>query len=62
MYILSIYQKAIILSLFKIDTLSFTMYTLTILTCSFKAYVIRHSINLISTNIFFTTKDHSFFL
>ena len=39
MYILSIYKKNIILSLFKIDTLNFTMYILTILTSPLK---IRH--------------------
>ena len=53
MYILCIYQKTIILSLFKIDTLIFTMYILTILTCPLKPYVIRLH-NLISINIFFT--------
>ena len=60
MYILCIYKKNIILSLFKIGTLNFTMYILTILTCPLKAYVIglyvtglyiRH--NLISMSIFF---------
>ena len=34
MYIHYNYKKLIILSLFKIDTLNFTMYILTILTCS----------------------------
>ena len=53
MYILCIYQKTIILSLFKIDTLNFTMYILTILTCPLKTYVIR-LYNLISMKIFFT--------
>ena len=36
MYLLCIYKKPIILSLFKIDTLNFTMYILTILTCPLK--------------------------
>ena len=31
MYLLSTYKKPIILTLFKIDTLNFTMYILTIL-------------------------------
>ena len=53
MYILCIYQKAIVLSLFEIDTLNFTMYILTILTCPLKTYVIRLH-NLISMKIFFT--------
>ena len=45
-----IYKKPIILSLFKINTL----------TCPLKTYVRLH--NLISMNIFFTIKDHSFSL
>ena len=53
MYILCIYKKTIILSLFKIDTLNFTMYILTILTCPLKTYVIRLH-NLISLKISFT--------
>ena len=61
MYSLCIYKKPIILSLFKIYTLNFTMYILTILTCSSKAYVIRLR-NLTSISFFFTTKDHSFSL
>ena len=48
------------LSLFKIDTLNFTMYISTILTCYLKIYVIGLH-NLISMNIFFTIKDHSFY-
>ena len=36
MYLLCIYKKTIILSLFKIDTLNFTMYILTILISSLK--------------------------
>ena len=55
-YLLCIYRKLIILSLFKIDRLNFTMCVLTILTCSLKAYVIR-SHNLISMNILFTIKE-----
>ena len=61
MYLLCIYKKPIILGLFKIDTLNFTMYILTILTCPLKTSVIRLH-NLISMNIFFTIKDHSFSL
>ena len=60
-YLLCIYKKPIILRLFKIDTLNLIMYILTILTCLLKIYVIRLR-NLISMNIFFTIKDHSFFL
>ena len=56
MYILCIYEKNIVLSLFKIDTLNFTMYILTILTWSLKTYVIRLH-NLISMNIFFTERS-----
>ena len=41
MHLLCIYKKTIILSLFKIDTLNFAMYILTILTCPLKTYVIR---------------------
>ena len=36
MYLLCIYKKNIILSLFNIDTLNFTMYILTILASSLK--------------------------
>ena len=53
MYVLCIYQKTIILSLFKINTLNFTMYILTILTYPLKTYVIRLH-DLISMKIFFT--------
>ena len=53
MYILCIYQKTIILGLFKIDTLNCTMYILTTLTCPLKIYVIRLH-NLTSMKIFFT--------
>ena len=56
MHLLCIYKKPIILSLFKIDTLNFTMYILTILTCPLKTYVVRLH-NLTSMNIFFTI-DH----
>ena len=56
MHLFCIYKKLIILSLFKIDILNFTMYILTILTCSLKIYVVRLH-NLTSMNIFFTT-DH----
>ena len=58
MYLLCIYKKPIILRLFKIDTLNFTVYILTILTCPLKTHVIR-LYNLISTSIFLTIKDHS---
>ena len=60
MYLLYIYKKPIILSLFKIDTLNFTMYILANLRCPLKTSVRLH--NLISMNIFFTIKDHSFSL
>ena len=40
MYILCIYKKTIILSLFKTDILNFTMYILMILTSPLKIYVI----------------------
>ena len=60
MYLFYIYKKPYILSLFKIDTLNFTMYILANLTCPLKTYVRLH--NLISMNIFFTIKDHSFSL
>ena len=36
MHMLYNQKKAVILSLFKTDTLNFTMYILTILTCPFK--------------------------
>ena len=55
MYILCVYKKTIILSLFKIDTLNFTMYILTILTSLLKIYVIGLH-NLISMNIFSNIK------
>ena len=51
MYLLYIYKKPIILSLFKIDTLNFTMNILANLTCPLKTCVRLH--NLISMNIFF---------
>ena len=63
MYLLYIYKKPIISSLFRIDTLTFTMYIMYILanlTLPLKIYVRLH--NLISMNIFFTIKDHSFSL
>ena len=61
MYLLCIYKKLIILSLFNVDTLNFTMYILTSFACPLKIYDIRLH-NLISMNIFFTIKDHSFSL
>ena len=49
MYLLCIYKGSIILSLFKIDTLNFTMYILTILTCPLKTYVVRlHNLSLMN--------------
>ena len=57
-YFLCIYKKLIILSLFKIATLNFTMYILTILTCTLNTYVIGlHKSNF--NKHFFTIKDHS---
>ena len=62
MYLTLIYKNPIILSLFEIAMLNFTMYISTILKCSLKVmYVIRrHKIqsswNPISMNIFFTIK------
>ena len=50
MYFLCIYKKPIILSLFKIATLNFTMYILTILTCTLNITSLDY-INLISVNI-----------
>ena len=44
MYLLCINKKLIFLSLFNIDTLNFTMYILTNLTCPLKTYVIRKQI------------------
>ena len=57
MYLLYTYKKPIILSLFKIDTLNFTMYILANSACPLKTYVRLY--NLISMNIFFTIKYHS---
>ena len=53
MYLLCIYKKPIILSLFQTVTLNFTMYILTILTCLLKTYIVRLH-NLTSMNILFT--------
>ena len=53
MYLLCIYNRPIILSLFQIDTLNFTMYILMILTCPLETYVVRLH-NLKSMNIFST--------
>ena len=61
MYLLCIYKTLIILSLFNIETLNFTMHILTNLTCPLKTYVMRLH-NLISMNISFTIKDHGFSL
>ena len=48
-HMLCIYKKTIVLSLFKIDTLNFTMYILMTLTCPLKTYIIGVH-NLISKN------------
>ena len=59
LYLLYIYKKPIILSLFKIDTLNFnSMYILANLTGPLKTCVRLH--NLISMNIFFIIKDRIF--
>ena len=60
MYLPYIYKKPIILSLFKIDTLNFTIYILASLTFPPKTYVRLH--NVISMSIFFTLKNHTFSL
>ena len=58
MYFLCIYKKTIILSLFKITTLNYTMYILTILTCTLNIYVTGlHKFNF--NKHFFTIKDHN---
>ena len=54
--IYSFTKKNIISSLFKIDTLNFPMYVLTILIYPLKIYVTGLH-NLISMNIFFTIRD-----
>ena len=59
MYLLCIYKNLVILNIFNIDTLNFTMFILTNLTYLLKAYAIKLH-NLISMNIFFTIKDDSF--
>ena len=41
LYLLCIYKKPITLSLFRIYTLNFTTYILTVLTCPLKTYVFR---------------------
>ena len=51
-------KNPIILSLFKIATLNFTMYILTILTCTLNIYVVwLHKSNF--SKHFFTRKDNS---
>ena len=55
MCLLCIYKETIILNLFKIDTLNFMMYILTILTSPLKIYLIGLH-NLISMSIFFNIK------
>ena len=60
MYLLCIYIKPVILGLFKIDTLNFTMYILTILTCPLKPDALDY---VTLMNIFFTIIIyHSFFI
>ena len=54
MYLLCIYKKPIILSLFKIYRLKFIMYILTILKFSLRTCVIRLR-NLTSINIIFSS-------
>ena len=44
MYLICIYKKPIILSLFKIDTLNLTMYILTILTSPLKITLLDYII------------------
>ena len=44
MYLLYIYKKTINLSLFKINTLNFTMYILANLTCPLKTYFRLHNL------------------
>ena len=57
-YVFTLYlEKNHYLSLFKIDTLNFTMYILANLTCPLKTYVRLH--NLISMNIFITMKNRT---
>ena len=56
MYLVCIYKKSIILRPLKTDTLKFTMYILTILTCPLKTYAIRLH-NPTAMNIFFII-DH----
>ena len=57
---LHLQKNPIILRLFKTDTLNFTMYISTILTCPLKSCVIELH-NLILINIFFTIKITVFF-
>ena len=45
MYLICIYKKPIILSLFKIDTLNLTMYILTILTPPLKITLLDYMSN-----------------
>ena len=44
LYLICIYKKTIILSLFKIDTLNFTMHILTILTSPLKITLLDYMI------------------
>ena len=56
MYLLCIYKKPVILSLFKLDILNFTLYILTTFLCPLKTNASRLH-NQILMNIFFTI-DH----
>ena len=56
MYFLCIYKKPVILSLFRLDILNFTLYILTTLLCPLKIYASRLH-NQMLMNIFFTI-DH----
>ena len=59
-YTLNLQKENIILSLIKIDTLNFTMYFLKDFDMPFKNILIG-LYSLISMNILFTIKDHSFY-
>ena len=53
MYLLYICEKPITLSLFKIDTLNFTMYILANLTCPLKHVYLKHIFHYFyKTNVF----------
>ena len=54
-----VFTKNSLFAAYLILILNFTLYILTNLKCPLKTYVIRLH-NLISMNIFFTIKDHTF--